>query len=194
MKRFNYSNVMQVPRLEKIAINVGVGQATQDPKLLDGVVKDLETIVGQKVVTTKAKKAVSNFKLREGLAIGARVTLGGGEEMLSVGHPEYVGNDLSVSGCPNHACPRGRGKIHQENLRAELGCKQAFQPASPRTGNAIWKRIGRHSDQAGEHILFWRPNQTSTVCKVWKSVDSSSELTVWYGACFAYCRIICARG
>ncbi|HEY6192270.1 MAG TPA: 50S ribosomal protein L5 [Bacteroidota bacterium] len=75
VKRFNYSNVMQVPRLEKIAINVGVGQATQDPKLLDVVVKDLETIVGQKVVTTKAKKAVSNFKLREGLAIGAKVTL-----------------------------------------------------------------------------------------------------------------------
>jgi len=75
MKRFHYSNIMQVPRLEKIAINVGVGQATQDPKLLDGVVKDLETIVGQKVVTTRSKKAVSNFKLREGLPIGARVTL-----------------------------------------------------------------------------------------------------------------------
>ncbi len=75
MKRFKYSNVMQVPRLEKIAVNVGVGQASQDSKLLDGVVKDLETIVGQKVVTTKAKKAISNFKLREGLPIGARVTL-----------------------------------------------------------------------------------------------------------------------
>jgi large subunit ribosomal protein L5 len=75
MKRFHYSSVMQVPKLEKISINVGVGQAAQDPKLLDGVVKDLETIVGQKVVTTKAKKAISNFKLREGLAIGARVTL-----------------------------------------------------------------------------------------------------------------------
>lgn len=75
VKRFNYSNVMQVPRLEKIAINVGVGQATQDAKLLDGVVKDLETIVGQKVVTTRAKKAISNFKLREGIPIGARVTL-----------------------------------------------------------------------------------------------------------------------
>jgi large subunit ribosomal protein L5 len=66
---------MQVPKLEKISINVGVGQATQDAKLLDAVVKDLEMIVGQKVVTTRAKKAISNFKLREGLAIGARVTL-----------------------------------------------------------------------------------------------------------------------
>lgn len=75
MKKFDYKNVMQVPRLEKISVNVGVGQATQDPKLLDAVVKDLEIITGQKVVTTIAKKAVSNFKLREGLAIGARVTL-----------------------------------------------------------------------------------------------------------------------
>lgn len=75
MKKFSYKNVMQVPRLEKITLNVGVGQATQDSKLLDAVVKDLEIIVGQKVVTTKSKKAISNFKLREGLAIGARVTL-----------------------------------------------------------------------------------------------------------------------
>jgi large subunit ribosomal protein L5 len=75
MSHFKYSNVMQVPKLEKIAINIGVGQATQDAKLLDAVVKDLELIVGQKVVTTRAKKAISNFKLREGVPIGARVTL-----------------------------------------------------------------------------------------------------------------------
>ncbi len=75
MKRFNYANVMQVPKIEKIAINVGLGQATQDAKLLDAVVKDLETIVAQKVVITRAKKAISNFKLRQGLPIGARVTL-----------------------------------------------------------------------------------------------------------------------
>ncbi len=75
MKQFDYKNVMQVPSLEKISINVGVGQATQDAKILDAVVKDLEIIVGQKVVLTRAKKAISNFKLREGLAIGTRVTL-----------------------------------------------------------------------------------------------------------------------
>lgn len=75
MKKFEYKNVMQVPRLEKVAINVGVGQATQDAKVLDVVAKDLEIIVGQKVVTTKSKKAISNFKLRQGLPIGARVTL-----------------------------------------------------------------------------------------------------------------------
>jgi len=75
MKRFNYRNVMQVPRLEKIAINIGVGQATQDVKLIDAAVRDLEAIVGQKVVVTKAKKSISNFKLREKMPIGCRVTL-----------------------------------------------------------------------------------------------------------------------
>ena len=75
MNQFQYSNIMEVPKLEKISINVGVGQATQDVKLLDGVVKDLETIVGQKPVITRAKKAISNFKLRQGLPIGVRVTL-----------------------------------------------------------------------------------------------------------------------
>lgn len=75
MKRFQYKSVMQVPRLEKIAINIGVGQATQDPKLLDIAVHELEVITGQKVAITKSKKAISNFKLREGLSIGARVTL-----------------------------------------------------------------------------------------------------------------------
>lgn len=75
MKRFKYKSVMQVPRLHKIAVNIGVGAATQDPKILDTVLKELETIVGQKPVITKAKKAISNFKLREGLPIGVRVTL-----------------------------------------------------------------------------------------------------------------------
>jgi large subunit ribosomal protein L5 len=75
MKRFNYSNVMQVPRLEKIAINIGVGQATQDAKLVDAAAHELELIAGQKVVVTRAKKSISNFKLREHMPIGCRVTL-----------------------------------------------------------------------------------------------------------------------
>jgi large subunit ribosomal protein L5 len=75
MKRFNYRNVMQVPRLEKIAINIGVGQATQDAKLVDAAAHDLELITGQKVVVTRAKKSISNFKLREKMPIGCRVTL-----------------------------------------------------------------------------------------------------------------------
>lgn len=75
MKRFSYRNVMQVPRLEKIAINVGVGQATQDAKLAEAAAHELELIAGQKVVVTRAKKSISNFKLREKMPIGCRVTL-----------------------------------------------------------------------------------------------------------------------
>ena len=75
MKRFSYRNIMLVPRLGKISVNAGVGQATQDPKLLDSTVKELEAIVGQRVVVTRAKKSISNFKLRQGMPIGCRVTL-----------------------------------------------------------------------------------------------------------------------
>lgn len=75
MKRFKYRNPMQVPRLDKIAVNIGVGEATQDAKLVEAAAHDLETIVGQKVVITRAKKSISNFKLREKMPIGCRVTL-----------------------------------------------------------------------------------------------------------------------
>ncbi|MGA9363674.1 MAG: 50S ribosomal protein L5 [Bacteroidota bacterium] len=75
MKRFQYKSVMQVPHLEKISVNVGVGSATQDPKILETATKELEQVVGQKVVITRAKKSISNFKLREGVPIGCRVTL-----------------------------------------------------------------------------------------------------------------------
>ncbi|MBK6506795.1 MAG: 50S ribosomal protein L5 [Ignavibacteria bacterium] len=75
VKKFSYKNVMEAPRLQKISINVGVGMATQDPKLIDTTVKELEAITGQKPAVVKAKKSVSNFKLREGVNIGVRVTL-----------------------------------------------------------------------------------------------------------------------
>ncbi|MEK9137691.1 MAG: 50S ribosomal protein L5 [Bacteroidota bacterium] len=75
MKRFSYRNPMQVPRLEKVSINIGVGQATQDAKLVEAAQRDLEAIVGQRVVITRAKKSISNFKLREKMPIGCRVTL-----------------------------------------------------------------------------------------------------------------------
>jgi large subunit ribosomal protein L5 len=74
-KRFQYGSVMQVPRLEKISVNVGLGSATQDPKILEAAAKELELIVGQKAVITRAKKSISNFKLRQGVPIGCRVTL-----------------------------------------------------------------------------------------------------------------------
>lgn len=75
MKRFSYKNVMQVPKLEKIVLNMGVGSAVADPKNLDEAIKDLETITGQKVSVRIARKSISNFKLREGMKIGAMVTL-----------------------------------------------------------------------------------------------------------------------
>jgi large subunit ribosomal protein L5 len=75
MKRFNYGNINQVPHLSKISINIGVGGAASDPKLLEAAVRDLEAIVGQKVAITKSTKSISNFKLRENQAIGCKVTL-----------------------------------------------------------------------------------------------------------------------
>lgn len=75
VKTFSYKNVMQVPKLEKIVVNMGVGAAVADSKVLDEAVKDLETVTGQKASIRKAKKAISNFKLREGMNIGAMVTL-----------------------------------------------------------------------------------------------------------------------
>ncbi|MBK7409065.1 MAG: 50S ribosomal protein L5 [Saprospirales bacterium] len=75
MEQFQYTSVMEVPRLLKICINQGVGEATQDKKLVDTALNELTLIAGQKAVATKAKKSVSNFKLREGMPIGARVTL-----------------------------------------------------------------------------------------------------------------------
>jgi large subunit ribosomal protein L5 len=77
MKQFSYSSVMQVPRIEKVCINQGIGDATGDKKLIDNAAAELSIIVGQKAVPTKAKKSVSNFKLREGMPIGVRVTLRG---------------------------------------------------------------------------------------------------------------------
>ncbi len=75
MKRFNYSSIMQVPKLEKIAINIGAGGATQDTKQLQSAVNELELISGQRPAITRARKSIANFKLREGMPIGARVTL-----------------------------------------------------------------------------------------------------------------------
>jgi large subunit ribosomal protein L5 len=75
IKEFGYTNVMQVPRLEKITINVGVGEATQNPKAIDTTVAELTAIAGQKPVVTRAKKAIANFKLRQGMPIGCMVTL-----------------------------------------------------------------------------------------------------------------------
>ena len=77
MQKYNYTSVMQAPKLEKIVINIGVGDATTNSKLLDAAVNELELITGAKPVVTKAKKSIAGFKLREGQAIGCKVTLRG---------------------------------------------------------------------------------------------------------------------
>ena len=76
-KKFGYQNIMQVPKLEKIVVNMGVGEAKENSKILDSAIADLEKITGQKAVTTKAKNSVANFKIREGMPIGCKVTLRG---------------------------------------------------------------------------------------------------------------------
>jgi large subunit ribosomal protein L5 len=77
MKKFKYSSVMSVPKLEKIVVNIGVGDGSHDDKIVDAARKDLETITGQHAVITKAKKSIAGFKLREGQSIGTKVTLRG---------------------------------------------------------------------------------------------------------------------
>lgn len=76
-KKFGYKNVMEVPKIDKIVINMGVGEAKENAKVLESALKDMEIIAGQKPVITKAKKSVANFKLREGMSIGCKVTLRG---------------------------------------------------------------------------------------------------------------------
>lgn len=112
MKQFNYSNIMEVPRLVKISINQGVGGATQDKKLVESALKEMTMITGQKAVPVKARKSVSNFKLREGMTIGAKVTLRNDymyeflDRLVSVALPrvrDFQGiNDKSFDGRGNY--------------------------------------------------------------------------------------------
>jgi len=76
-KKFGYKNIMEIPKIEKIVINMGVGEAKENAKALESAVKDMEIITGQKAVITKAKKSIANFKIREGVAIGCKTTLRG---------------------------------------------------------------------------------------------------------------------
>ncbi len=112
MQQFNYTSVMQVPRIEKVCINQGIGDATGDKKLIDNAAAELSTIVGQKAVPTKAKQSISNFKLREGMPIGVRVTLRGNrmyeflDRFLNISLPrvrDFRGvNDKSFDGRGNY--------------------------------------------------------------------------------------------
>ena len=77
IKKFGYKNIMEVPKLDKVVINMGVGEAKENAKILEAAMKDLEIIAGQKPITTKAKNSIANFKIREGMPIGCKVTLRG---------------------------------------------------------------------------------------------------------------------
>src|SRR5215510_11825768 len=83
MQEFGYKNIMEVPRIQKIVVNVGMGEANENPKLLDGAVEDIRIITGQQPIITKSKKSIATFKLREDRAIGMKVTLRG-ERMWSI--------------------------------------------------------------------------------------------------------------
>ncbi|MBZ0282620.1 MAG: 50S ribosomal protein L5 [Anaerolineae bacterium] len=83
IQEFKYDNIMEVPRIQKVVVNIGLGEANENPKLLDGAVEDLRIITGQQPVITKAKKSIATYKLREGRAIGVKVTLRG-ERMWSL--------------------------------------------------------------------------------------------------------------
>lgn len=113
MERFNYSNVMEVPTLEKVVINMGLGEARDNPKALESAVKELEIITGQKPIVTTAKKSIANFKLREGMKIGAKVTLRGQrmyeflDKLMNIALPrvrDFRGvSDTSFDGRGNYA-------------------------------------------------------------------------------------------
>lgn len=113
MEKFQYENIMEVPRLEKVVINMGVGEARDNPKLLEAAVKELEIIAGQKPVVTKAKKSIANFKLREGMNVGTKVTLRGEkmyhflDKLMNIALPrvrDFRGvSDTSFDGRGNYA-------------------------------------------------------------------------------------------
>lgn len=113
VEKFDFSNVMEVPKLEKIIINIGVGEAKENPKALESAVRDLTTITGQRPVVTKAKKSVANFKLREGMNVGCKVTLRGSrmydflDKLINIALPrvrDFRGvSDKSFDGRGNYA-------------------------------------------------------------------------------------------
>ena len=114
MKKFSYKSVMQIPKLDKVVINVGCGEARDNPKVMDAILSDLAKITGQKAVVCRAKKSVANFKLREGMPIGAKVTLRGErmyefvDRFFSVALPrvrDFCGiNGNSFDGRGNYSC------------------------------------------------------------------------------------------
>ena len=114
MKQFGYKSVMQIPKIDKVVVNVGCGEARENSKVLENVVGDLSQITGQKPVITRARKSIANFKLREDMPIGAKVTLRG-DKMW-----EFLDRQL----CPGHqgAADLPRDRVRQDRQDPRHGC------------------------------------------------------------------------
>jgi large subunit ribosomal protein L5 len=150
----NLSNPMQVPRLEKIVINMGVGRATQQPSLLEGAVKDLTKIAGQKPIITKAKDSVAGFKLRENQAIGCKVTLRGDrmweflDRLIAVAIPRI----RDFRGLPAHSWD-GRGNytfgVHEQTIFPEI----EYDKIDATRGMDITIVTTSHTNEGGKALL-----------------------------------------
>jgi ribosomal protein L5 len=134
-EKFALKNVMQVPKLQKIVVNMGVGEATQNPKLIDEASKTLAAITGQKPVVTRAKKAISNFKLRENQAIGAKVTLHG-ERMFEFSNGSSTFRFLA---CVTSAASPARASTDVATTRS-----------ASRSRSSSWKSISTRSRRSWE--------------------------------------------
>ncbi len=130
MKKFSYKNVMQVPKLAKIVVNMGIGEAKENSKVLDAAMAELEIITGQKPVATKAKKSIANFKLREGMPIGCMVTLRGDkmyeffDRLVNLALPRV--RDFRVVN-PNAFDGRGNYALGIKDLRKYGICRICFR-------------------------------------------------------------------
>ena len=112
-KEFGYTTIMAVPRIERVVVNMGIGEATQNPKLIDAAADELTRITGQRPVTTRARKSVAAFKLRQGMAIGSMVTLRGGRMFEFSRSPDFY-RAAPRAGLPRHIAGRVRrsGQLH----------------------------------------------------------------------------------
>ena len=153
MEEFGYANVMQVPKIEKVIINIGVGEALDNPKVLDGAVEDLRTITGQQPIVTKARKSIATFKLREGRAIGTKVTLRGDkmwsilDRLINIALPRI----RDFRGVPNKLDGRGNYTI---GLREQLVFPEIeFDKVDKVRGMEITIVTSARSDEEGRRLL-----------------------------------------
>ena len=158
IKKFGYKNIMEVPKLDKIVVNMGVGEAKDNAKVLDSAVKDLETITGQKAVLTRAKKSVANFKIREGMAIGCKVTLRGermyefADRLINLALPRV----RDFRGINPNAFD-GRGNYWQGHRRCGAGGRPVQDAPSAHRGQHRQRQIGLCQQHHHEPALPFQP-------------------------------------